>query len=82
MKIFTFLLVLILFISCDDPSIGHIKSTNSNFDVRLLFEADGCKVYTFWAYGQRRFFCNCNGAVMSTSNDKDKKDQTIPTISK
>lgn len=80
MKIFTFLLVLILFISCDDYSIGRVETTNSNYDVRLLFETEGCKVYAFWAYGQRRFFCNCNGSVMSKTN-KDK-DQTIITTLK
>jgi hypothetical protein len=59
------LLVCLLALSaCDKPSQEYRNSTNDNFQVELLFEVDGVRVYRFEDGGRSRYFAS-SGTVMS-----------------
>lgn len=72
-----------LLASCDEPNRGVevLKTNNSEFDVHLLFEVDGCKVYRFMDYGRERYFSNCNGSVEWTEScgKNCTRDVQVPT---
>lgn len=68
---------LIFIISCTRPAKETVTSDNPSFQVELLFEVDGCKVYRFTDNGGYKYFSNCNGAV--TWNERHGK--TTHTVS-
>ena len=77
-----YLLIIILFISigCGTKSQQSVQSSNSKFDVELLFEVDGCKVYRFEDGMHHRYFTNCKGSTSWTqSNGKSSYEMEIPT---
>lgn len=65
MKKITILLLSLLLISgCEDggePRPVHTAHKGENYDVRLLFEVDGVKVYRFTAESRYIYFTNTNG---------------------
>lgn len=69
---------LILFTSCKREPTEVVKTNNTNFNIELLFEVDGCKVYRFWDDGYK-YFTTCNGSVNWKTNDKHSDDMEIPT---
>ena len=74
-------LVSILFLSCQREGIEELKTDNSNYEVELLFEVDGCKVYRFWD-GGNRYFTTCNGTVINKTTGKTPQNLDIQTIVK
>lgn len=40
-----------------------IESSNSDVEVELLFEHDGCKVYRFFDGGSAKYYTDCRGQV-------------------
>ncbi len=80
-KIIAILLIAIVFTSCKKPAQEVKTTSNSSFDVGLLFEVDGCKVYRFFDMNRYHYFTSCNG---STSNQiqegKTSREETIQTI--
>lgn len=69
---------LILFTSCRRESTEVVETNNKNFNVELLFEVDGCKVYRFWDGGYK-YFTTCNGSINWGTNDKHSDDMEIQT---
>lgn len=69
-----------LFSSCKKDAEKKVASTNNEFDVELLFEVDGCKVYRFLD-GNYRYFTNCKGSVEWTEScgKNCRRQQTIQT---
>ena len=63
MKLFIIILLSAILLSCSNDPIEKISSNNSSFDVYLLFEVDGCKVYRFTDGGRDRYFTNCQGSI-------------------
>lgn len=62
----TVLLAIFIFIgisSCDNDAKQRVKVDNSNFNVELLFEIDGVKVYRFKDAGYSRYFTTPSGNV-------------------
>lgn len=57
------ILISILSINCKGDSLQVVKTDNRSFDVELLFEIDGCKVYRFYDEGRSRYFTTCSGSV-------------------
>ena len=78
-KIIFGLTSVILFASCKGLPKETLTTDNRDFQVQLLFEVDGCKVYRFWDGGECRYFTSCNGSVNYTSgkNDTQKEIQTV-----
>jgi hypothetical protein len=72
---------LILFTSCKREPTEVVKTNNTNFNVELLFEVDGCKVYRFWDGGYK-YFTTCNGSVNWKTGDKHSYNKEIPTTIK
>ena len=54
--------IIIASIGCVKDGIQTSKTNNSQIEVQLLFEHDGCKVYRF-IDEDRRYFTNCKGST-------------------
>lgn len=80
-KLLAFWFILMLFSSCVRDPKEIMKTDNQSYDVELLFEVDGCKVYRFWDHGHK-YFTTCNGSVSYKTNDKSSKIIPIQTIVK
>lgn len=59
-------LLLLTICSCSTPGKETMSTNNPNFNVELLFEHDGCKVYRFSDAGRSRYFSNCQGSISWT----------------
>lgn len=70
------ILIALIFASCKREAQQQVQSTNSNFQVELLFEADGCKIYRFFDGGYYRYFTTCKGSVSWTTTETAAKGQT------
>lgn len=57
------MLVLLLLTSCEREAKEKVETSNPLFNVELLFEVDGCKVYRFEDGGRTRYFTTCQGSV-------------------
>jgi starvation-inducible outer membrane lipoprotein len=61
--IFTFIMLSVLLVGCmKDPQ--EVKQ-NGNFQVELLFEQNGCKMYRFKDGGRYVYWSDCQGKVQS-----------------
>lgn len=60
------LLAVFIFIGitgCENTAKQQVEVNNSNFNVELLFEVDGVKVYRFKDAGYNRYFTTPSGTV-------------------
>lgn len=67
-NIILLLLSIFLISGCEDsgePRPVHAANKGENYDVRLLFEVDGVKVYRFYDGSGYVYFTNTNGLVQS-----------------
>lgn len=62
MKKLLFIPVMLL-ASCYNNGKESVTTNNPDYDVELLFEADGCRVYRFMDGGNYRYFTNCSGNI-------------------
>lgn len=63
MKIVAFMFIAIL-CGCTKEPLKTGRTNNPNFEVGLLFDYGGCKVYRFLDEGRFHYFTNC-GETMS-----------------
>ena len=60
-----YLVIVSLFLltgCCEGPSESK-PILNKDYDLKLIFENDGCKVYRFYDYGDRHYYINCNSVI-------------------
>lgn len=60
-------LSVLLLSACSGKAESAAQSTNGEFQVERLFDADGCTVYRFWDGRHRRYFSKCQGATSQTN---------------
>ena len=73
------ILIALIFAGCGQESQPQkeVETTNETYQVELLFEVDGCKVYRFLDGGYYRYFTTCKGAVSwSTTEPSGKTTKT------
>lgn len=70
-------LILTVLTAC----MKEAKSANKidNFNVELLFEKDGCKVYRFYD-GRYVYWANCEGTVMYDYNTQSGKSHSTHRV--
>lgn len=70
MKIWILGMVLVLLsgFTCSKGMPVETKSPVDKFQVEMLFEVDGCKVYRFQDYLRPVYFTNCKGGTRWTEN--------------
>jgi|LakMenEpi03Aug12_release.lakeMendotaPanAssembly.Ray.scaffolds.fasta_scaffold557286_2 hypothetical protein len=73
------LLIALIFASCKREAQKQVQSTNSNFNVELLFEVDGCKVYRFRDGENYKYFTNCKGSVSWDDTKTQQSGKTTQT---
>ena len=73
------ILIALIFAGCKREAQQEVQSTNSNFQVELLFEVDGCKVYRFIDCAEVRYFTTCKGAVSWSTTKTSAKGQKYIT---
>lgn len=75
-----FLFVTLIFTGCANEAQKSVGTDNPNFEVQLLFEVDGAKVYRFCDAGHYHYFTNVKGSVISTeTHGKTRVNVEIPT---
>lgn len=57
------IVLVTFFSSCNEEAKEKVVTNNASFNVELLFEIDGCKVYRFMDVGRNRYFSTCQGSV-------------------
>jgi outer membrane biogenesis lipoprotein LolB len=60
-------LSVLLLSACSGKAESTAQSTNGEFQVERLFDADGCTVYRFQDAGYFRYFSKCPGAISQTN---------------
>lgn len=90
MKKNTILLLLSIFLisGCEDcggprgePRPVHAANKGENYDVRLLFEVDGVKVYRFYDGEGHVYFTNTNGITRTERAIRaGNVAQTVPVV--
>lgn len=64
MNAFRLIFTLVLLCSCESRVISESKTNNKNYNVELLFEFDGIKLYRFHDQGRYHYFTS-NGQAIS-----------------
>lgn len=70
--VFVTLIVLLVFSGCAKKP--QYTEKNGNFEVQLLFEQDGIRVYRFYDYGDAKYFTTRGDTFWTES----KGDVTVP----
>lgn len=75
--------LVLLFIFCCG-CYGDSKETvkDGDFEIELLFEKDGCKMYRFTDGGRTIYWSNCSGTVSYDIHLRNKTDHIETTTSK
>lgn len=60
-----YLVLLLALTACQENAKSIQQTDNSNFQVDLLFEHDGCKVYRFYDH-RSVYYTDCSGSVQTT----------------
>jgi Domain of unknown function (DUF4884) len=55
--------------------LGQVQTSNPTYDVELLFEKDGCKIYRFHDSGYDRYFTTCEGSITSENTEPEGKQK-------
>lgn len=79
MKYLSIIFAAMLLVSCGNEPISTSSTNNNEFEVELLFEHDGCKIYRFYD-SRYRYFTTCKGEVSwSEKSGKSHVDMSNPT---
>lgn len=75
------LLAVFFLSSCEKEAKEKLSTNNASFNVELLFEIDGCKVYRFKDMSTNRYFTTCQGSVSWNENHgkNNNVDMEVPT---
>lgn len=71
--LFISLFCLIALSGCESRQPISVES-QGDYQVELLFEKDGCKVYRFTDYGRNVYWSNCAGRLSYTTGDKSPQE--------
>lgn len=61
--------VIILLSACEKEAQRKENTSNDNFQIELLFEKDGCKVYRFTDAGHSIYYTDCRGKIESVYDE-------------
>lgn len=73
MKKALILLATVIFTGCMKDGQDKVLTSNSNFEVQLLFEKDDCKIYRFIDGGHAVYWTNCDGRIESVYQQSNGK---------
>ena len=75
---------LLFLCSCNGRAEKHCYSSNPNYEVSLLFEVDGIKVYRFKDGLTSHYFCSAGRTISQKSRQAGKHrvhwDEEIETV--
>lgn len=71
------LLAVFFLSSCEKEAKEKVLTNNPSFNLELLFEVDGCKVYRFVDGGRSRYFTTCQGSVSWNEDDGKRSDFNV-----
>lgn len=77
------LAVAMLLLACDYAKPIEVRQTNnSDVNVELLFEHDGCKVYRFVTFSRDcyHYFAKCPGAQVATESSHSEGSRPSRTV--
>ncbi len=78
------LLILVLFIGCKDTPTPVLKEakTENGWDIQLLFQYEGHKIYRFYDGGYKYFIIPEGKVINVIPGDEDKPEvvEEIPTV--
>jgi len=73
-RIITAIALIALIASCKEP-LSKQQTNNTEYEVNLLFEHDGCKVYRFYDNGYRYFVVGPNKSSLSWDVQEGKNNR-------
>jgi hypothetical protein len=76
-KLLVVLLVAVTLLSCRGKALETKQSNNSEFEVELLFEHDGVKVYRFWDSSSFHYFTSKGETMTSQKSGKTTYEENI-----
>lgn len=78
MKKYLIVLLAIFLIGCAmEPQEVFKVGTQKKYNVNLLFEQDGIKVYRFWDMGKAHYFTTTGETMSAEYNNKSFEDENI-----
>lgn len=81
MKTILVLLVALFLASCETRNPQAIAETSNNeYEVEILFEKDGCKVYQFYDKSNYVYYTDCSGRIGYTEVKIEGKTTTITKV--
>ena len=73
----------LILVGCTKDPVSSSPTNNKEFDVALLFEHDGVKVYRFFDNGGYRYYTDARGkTIWQQSNGKTNWPVEIETVGK
>lgn len=60
--------IVVALCGCAKTPVAVDKTTNSEINVELLFEHDGCKIYRFTDHGDPVYYTKCQGQDSSQAS--------------
>lgn len=82
MKRIMVILSVLIMTGCAREGIKTEQTNNERFQITLLFEHEGCKVYRFYDGGYYRYYTVCGNdseATYSIQSGKIRIHQSVPT---
>ena len=67
------IIIAILLTGCMKDAQQKEGTSNGNFNVELLFEKDGCKVYRFFDGGHAIYWTDCRGKLETAYRQSNGK---------
>jgi len=73
-------IAVVLLTNCKHDGQEKCNTTNSDIQVTLLFEKDGCKVYRFVDGGHSVYYTDCSGKTQYDTGGKANETVSNETI--
>lgn len=74
--IITLTFAALFLISCERPAIRTSTTNNPDFNVELLFENEGVKVWRFYDSGRRIYYTDARGKTAWSETHSSRKTTT------
>ncbi len=71
-----------LLVSCSKKPLSSNPTENPKFDVDVLFDYDGCRVYRFYDKGYPVYFVRCGRSIQISWNEPHSLGKTHYVIPK
>lgn len=76
-KLLALVVLAVALTSCESGALKKEQTNNNEFEIELLFEHDGIKMYRFWDDRRSHYFTNKGETISSQTSGKTRYDENI-----